>query len=183
MWCKTRANTGGGIENGSRSKYVWADAGQNKVLQALRRYDPSGCGNVYALRQAGGGAGRRGTAVGRYSEYQYEHQYSGGSGCRCRGKGKKQMDGVCSVSAFGLLWRAQILRGKGRDGRTLSVYVGPFWDRMVCRPYRSAHKNQPVLCLERRRFIALKCFEKILRKPLDIFAGLVFNTTKPMKRR
>lgn len=157
MWCKTRANTGGGIENGSRSKYVWADAGQNKVLQALRRYDPSGCGNVYALRQAGGGAGRRGTAVGRYSEYQYEHQYSGGSGCRCRGKGKKQMDGVCSVSAFGLLWRAQILRGKGRDGRTLSVYVGPFWDRMVCRPYRSAHKNQPVLCLERRRFIALKC--------------------------
>ena len=51
MWCKTRANTGGGIENGSRSKYVWADAGQNKVLQALRRYDPSGCGNVYALRQ------------------------------------------------------------------------------------------------------------------------------------
>ena len=125
----------------------------------------------------------RGTAAGRYSEYQYEHQYSGGSGCRCRGKGKKQMDGVCSVSAFGLLWRAQILRGKGRDGRTLSVYVGPFWDRMVCRPYRSAHKNQPVLCLERRRFIALKCFKKILRKPLDIFAGLVFNTTKPMKRR
>ena len=42
---------------------------------------------------------------------------------------------------FGLLWRAQILRGKGRDGRTLSVYVGPFWDRMVCRPYRSAHKT------------------------------------------
>ena len=42
---------------------------------------------------------------------------------------------------------------------------------------------QPVLCLERRRFIALKCFKKILRKPLDIFAGLVFNTTKPMKRR
>ena len=82
-----------------------------------------------------------GTAAGRYSEYQYEHQYSGGSGCRCRGKGKKQMDGVCSVSAFGLLWRAQILRGKGRDGRTLSVYVGPFWDRMVCRPYRSAHKT------------------------------------------
>ena len=80
-------------------------------------------------------------AAGRYSEYQYEHQYSGGSGCRCRGKGKKQMDGVCSVSAFGLLWRAQILRGKGRDGRTLSVYVGPFWDRMVCRPYRSAHKT------------------------------------------
>ena len=71
MWCKIRANTGGGIENGSRSKYVWADAGQNKVLQALRRYDPSGCGNVYALRQAGGGAGRRGTAAGRYSEYQY----------------------------------------------------------------------------------------------------------------
>lgn len=98
-------------------------------------------------------------------------------------RAKKQMDGVCSVSAFGLLWRAQILRGKGRDGRTLSVYVGPFWDRMVCRPYRSAHKNQPVLCLERRRFIALKCFKKILRKPLDIFAGLVFNTTKPMKRR
>ena len=54
MWCKIRANTGGGIENGSRSKCVWADAGQNKVLQALRRYDPSGCGNVYALRQAGG---------------------------------------------------------------------------------------------------------------------------------
>ena len=44
-------------------------------------------------------------------------------------------------TAFGLLWRAQILRGKGRDGRTLSVYVGPFWDRMVCRPYRSAHKT------------------------------------------
>lgn len=76
------------------------------------------------------------------------------------GARQKQMDGVCSVSAFGLLWRAQILRGKGRDGRTLSVYVGPFWDRMVCRPYRSAHKNQPVLCLERRRFIALKCFKK-----------------------
>ena len=56
-------------------------------------------------------------------------------------RAKKQMDGVCSVSAFGLLWRAQILRGKGRDGRTLSVYVGPFWDRMVCRPYRSAHKT------------------------------------------
>lgn len=30
---------------------------KTKFCQALRRYDPSGCGNVYALRQAGGGAG------------------------------------------------------------------------------------------------------------------------------
>ena len=105
------------------------------------------------------------------------------AGVGARAKNKWTAFVLCLLLGYFGAHKFYVLRGKGRDGRTLSVYVGPFWDRMVCRPYRSAHKNQPVLCLERRRFIALKCFKKILRKPLDIFAALVFNTTKPMKRR
>lgn len=109
---------------------------KTKFCQALRRYDPSGCGNVYALRQAGGGAGRRGTAAGRYSEYQYEHQYSGGSGCRCRGKGKNKWTAFVLCLLLGYFGAHKFYEGKVGMGVlylfTLGLFgIGWFVDLIV----------------------------------------------------
>lgn len=59
-----------------------------------------------------------------------------GVGARAKTNGRR----LFCVCFWVTLARTNFTRERS-DGRTLSVYVGPFWDRMVCRPYRSAHKT------------------------------------------
>ncbi|MFQ7002328.1 MAG: NINE protein [Ruthenibacterium lactatiformans] len=70
----------------------------------------------------------------------------------------KQMDGVCSVSALGYFGAHKFYEGKVGMGVLYLFTLGLLGsDGLSTLSFCS--QNQPVLCLERRRFIALKCFK------------------------